>query len=477
MLVRYSLYTLFMLCAVLGAASLSAPQWVAHLPGPVGRTAAVPPALALVGALVGLLAIYSLDRSSRSIMSDLSDVAGSAGGSSVRPQRGLLGELSTTVETTLAHARHGAEAAQQRARELEIQLKVVSAEREHAESIISSISDAVIVTDAWDELVLANESAARSFDFGLAESQRRPIDQVLRDAKLVALIREMRQSQSVGGRRIVEHRCGRAGREGERVYKLTLACLRQSSGSNGGVVAVLHDMTHEAEVAKIKNDFVSHVSHELRTPLASIRAYIEMLIDGEAEEPKQQREFFEIIQTEANRLGRLIDNILNISRIESGLVKINKQPVSLTVVTNEVLEIIRPQAAFKSISIITQVAPAIDQTHADKDMIHQAVLNLLSNAVKYTPEGGSVTVSTRVDDAARKISVVIKDTGVGIPAKDLPFVFDKFYRVDANSGMAKGTGLGLALVKHIVETTHRGRVYVQSTVGQGSAFCIELDLE
>ena len=226
----------------------------------------------------------------------------------------------------------------------------------------------------------------------------------------------------------------------------------------------------------MKNDFVSNVSHELRTPLASIKAYIEMLIDGEADDEKTKREFYEVIQNESNRLSRLIDNILNISRIESGLVKINKQPQSLTVILKEAIEVIAPQAKGKQITLLEQLTPVFYQTIADRDMLYQAVLNLLSNAVKYTPEAGTITIQTEVDESKKLVSARISDTGVGIPPKDLPFVFDKFYRVEANSRMAKGTGLGLSLVKHIVETVHHGRIFVESTQGKGSTFGFELDL-
>jgi len=373
-----------------------------------------------------------------------------------------------------------------KAKELEIQLKVATAERQHAEAIIYSISDAVLVTDPFDDLVLANEAAARSFEFDLSTSARLPVEQVLKDQKVIALIREMRQSNSASGRRIVEHTVKTASGS-EKTFKITLSCVGprrlnvgdladKTNQHPAGVVAVLHDMTKEKEVAEMKNDFVSNVSHELRTPLASIKAYIEMLIDGEADDEKTKREFYEVIQGEANRLSRLIDNILNISRIESGLVKVNKQPQSLAVIMKEALEVITPQAKTRQINLAENLAPLIYQTIADRDMLYQAVLNLLSNAVKYTPEGGTITVTTEVNEAQKKVMARISDTGVGIPPKDLPFVFDKFYRVEANNRMAKGTGLGLSLVKHIIETVHRGRIFVESTQGKGSTFGFELDL-
>ena len=359
-------------------------------------------------------------------------------------------------------------------KELDIQLKVAHAERQHAEAIIYSISDAVLVTDPFDELVLANESAARTFEFDLNRASHLPVEQVLRDPRMIALIREMRQSNSKTGRRIVEHKVSTAA--GERIFKITLSSVADAGEAPAGVVAVLHDMTREKEVSEMKNDFVSMVSHELRTPLASIRAYVEMLIDGEADDQKTQREFYEVIQNEANRLGRLIDNILNISRIESGLVRVNKLPQSLAVILKDAIEVIAPQARHKSITVAEKLTPVLYQTLADRDMLYQAVLNLLSNAVKYTPEGGSVTVETLVDEAQRKVLTRITDTGVGIPPKDLPFVFDKFYRAEANNRMAPGTGLWLSLVRHIVETVHHGHMFVESHQGKGSCFGFELDL-
>lgn len=400
-----------------------------------------------------------------------------------------LARVCDAINEVMDAAEQSVTQAKLQAKELEIQLKVATAEQQHAEAIIYSISDGVLVTDPFDELVLANESAARTFDFDPVRASRSPVDQVLRDTKMIELIRDMRRSNSRSGRRIVEHQVRTP--QGDRVFKVTLSCVADLSDSGNpregtipdrlgehgaGVVAVLHDMTREKEVGDMKNDFVSNVSHELRTPLASIKAYVEMLIDGEATDDRTRHEFYEVIQNESNRLSRLIDNILNISRIESGLVKINKQPQSLAVILKEAIDVISPQARLKKIELSEKLTPIFYQTMADKDMLYQAVLNLLSNAVKYTPENGRITVDTAVDEAKKSVITRISDTGVGIPPKDLPFVFDKFYRAEANNHMAKGTGLGLSLVKHIVETVHQGRMFVESGVGKGSCFGFELGL-
>jgi two-component system phosphate regulon sensor histidine kinase PhoR len=415
---------------------------------------------------------------------------GARGGALLAPDHADLRPLAFAVNDLVEQARQAVERAMLQVKELEIQLKVATAERQHAQAIIYSISDAVLVTDPFDELVLANESAARTFDFDLDRVARTPIAKILSDPRMIEMIQEMRQSNSSrSGRRIVEHQVKTP--TGGRTFKVTLSCVtdQQGTGDDGnaaaaptgepqptGVVAVLHDMTKEKEVAEMKNDFVSSVSHELRTPLASIKAYIEMLIDGEATDDKTTQEFYEVIQNEANRLSRLIDNILNISRIESGLVKINKQPQSLTIIMKEALEVISPQSAQKNIHLKEELTPVFYQTLADKDMLYQAVLNLLSNAVKYTPEGGTITVQTVVDESKKIVITRISDTGVGIPPKDLPFVFDKFYRAEANNRMAKGTGLGLSLVKQIIEGVHKGRIFVESHVGKGSCFGFELRL-
>ena len=226
----------------------------------------------------------------------------------------------------------------------------------------------------------------------------------------------------------------------------------------------------------MKSDFVSNVSHELRTPLSSIKAYMEMLVDGEADDEQTRAEFYNIIQGEANRLSRLIDNILNISRIESGVVTIQREHICLPTLVREVVDVVQPQAQAKNIKLIEQPSPLYFQVYADRDMIYQAILNLVSNAVKYTREGGQVEVKLSMDEQQRQVSLAVSDTGVGIAADALPHLFDKFYRVADHKGMAKGTGLGLNLVKQIIETVHDGKLEVQSELGKGSTFTFSLPI-
>jgi len=394
-------------------------------------------------------------------------------------------------------------------RELLLQCRIAAAETRQTEEIIFSISDAVIVTNRFDELILANDAAEKLLDFELSSSLRKGIDRVLPDRTLVRLIRETRAHGRSFKRKVVEHSIDNNG--SPRTYHITLSCIvaptpgnespgdeslglrspglparHQSSRLAGGsrtqaraskvcgVVAVLQDVTREKEIAQMKTDFVSNVSHELKTPLASIKAYVEMLVDGEAADETTRDEFYQIISTETDRLHRLIENILNISRIESGVVKVAREPVNLTAVARQALDVAAPQAKAKSIELVDRLAPVYYQVEGDRDMIYQAILNLLSNAIKYTPEGGTVTVSVTVDERRGVAVCEVADTGMGIPREDLPHIFDKFFRVGANKRAAKGTGLGLTLVKHIVETLHDGKLSVASETGKGSSFSFAL---
>jgi two-component system phosphate regulon sensor histidine kinase PhoR len=246
-------------------------------------------------------------------------------------------------------------------------------------------------------------------------------------------------------------------------------------GAAAGLLAYIH-VRRQWQSAHIHDDLVSRVSHEMRTPLASIRAYAEMLIDGEVRDEKTARASYEIIQSEATRLSRLVENVLNMARIQARQDQIIRCPVSLSTLCIKTLDVIAPQANLKSIEIVTDLAPESYLILGDRDLLCQALLNLISNAVKYTPENGRINVQTVADVARGKIILRIYDTGVGIPPKDLPFVFDKFYRAEANNHMAPGTGLGLSLVKQIIQTVHHGRMLVESQIGKGSCFGFELNL-
>jgi two-component system phosphate regulon sensor histidine kinase PhoR len=354
-----------------------------------------------------------------------------------------------------------------------IELRVAQNQLQHAQAILRVMNDAVIVTDAFNELIAANEAAQRMLRFDLEHCRRQPIERAVQEPSLLKLIRDARES-SPGLSRRQEQMIREPG--GVRFYDITVAPVTDERQEVAGVVMIMRDITREKQIAEMKSDFVSGVSHELRTPLSSIRAYIEMLVDGEAGDEHSRREFYNIIQSETNRLSRLIDNILNISRIESGIVRMQREEVAVTAVLRDALEVMQPQARARHVSLTTNFNAGDARVSGDRDMLLQVVLNLVSNAVKYTPSGGRIVIDTSIDQARRAVVISVSDTGVGVPPEDLPHIWDKFYRVADHKKIAKGTGLGLNLVKHVVETVHQGHVSVKSEVGVGSTFSLSLPL-
>lgn len=442
-----------------------------------------------IGLMLGMLhwlLISRYDTEIRRVTAHIESMQNSSG-SNLNYQPGMgLESIIEAARHVIETQSNRTEAAIGKRRALEIELRVAEAERQRADAILNAISDAVVVTDAFNELSLANDSAEKMLGFDLDQFRRSPIDRVLNDVDLSNVIKDTREGASnvPGFRRHLEHRIRHNGLD--RVLDVTVAGIagcnddpdrnQSANGDNAGVVTVLRDITREKEIADMKSDFVSSVSHELRTPLSSIKAYMEMLVDGEANDDQTRSEFYNIIQGETNRLSRLIDNILNISRIESGVVRVQRERISLQRLIGEVVDVILPQARTKSIELVYEETNQCSFVFVDKDMIYQAVLNLLSNAVKYTQVGGSVRVSAEIHPIEHTVEVIVRDTGVGIPERDIKNLFEKFFRVDQHKKIAKGTGLGLNLVKQIVETVHGGSVSVRSEIGKGSAFAFTLPL-
>ena len=197
-----------------------------------------------------------------------------------------------------------------------------------------------------------------------------------------------------------------------------------------------------------------------------------MLADGDVHDEETRDEFLDVINGQADRLTRLIDNLLNLARIESGVVKVNKVSQSLNQLLEDALDVVRPAAERKSIRLLADLSPMYLDVLMDGDQMSQAAINLLSNAIKYTPDNGAVTLRSRaIDD---QVEFEVEDTGVGLSQEDSRRIFDKFYRVQKDADMAPGTGLGLPLAKSIVEDVHGGTLSLKSQLGKGSTFTITL---
>ncbi len=239
-----------------------------------------------------------------------------------------------------------------------------------------------------------------------------------------------------------------------------------------GLMCFFRDVTEEKRVERIKRDFVSNVSHELRTPLANIKGYTETLLNGALEDRERAKDFLRVIEKHTTRMTRLIDDLLILSSLETHEMPISPSPVDMVEVISSVVHGLKKQAEDKGIELSMDFEAPSLPVKADRERMEQVLINLIDNAIKYTPEGGKVRVRAYYRDS--HLQVDVEDTGIGIPAKEIPRIFERFYRVDkARSRELGGTGLGLAIVKHII-LSHGGRVWVESKVGKGSRFSFSI---
>ncbi|WP_449621160.1 two-component system histidine kinase PnpS [Robertmurraya sp. Marseille-Q9965] len=239
-----------------------------------------------------------------------------------------------------------------------------------------------------------------------------------------------------------------------------------------GILLVFHDITEIKKLEQVRKDFVANVSHELKTPITSIKGFTETLLDGAKENKETLENFLHIILEESNRIQSLILDLLELSKIEQQGYTLSIQSVNLVRLFDEMLPILTPKADDKNIKVLMEGSVEEIEIEGDAYRLKQIFINLISNAISYTLNGGEVSIS--IVENVKTVSVSIKDTGIGIEQEEIPRIFERFYRVDkARSRNSGGTGLGLAIVKHLVEA-HKGKITVESEVGKGTTFTIEL---
>lgn len=357
---------------------------------------------------------------------------------------------------------------------LELSQSLVQAAQRRAEAIVDSLGDAVFVTNSFGELLLANPEAERLLGFQLEKIRGKPIRQVVSAPALANLIDQVAQRGNGTQRHTEEISIASGGKP--LWFKVTVGGVVDSSTEYMGIVTVLRDITKEKAAQARSAEFVSAVSHEIKTPLASVKAYAEMLADGDADgDPETQQKFLNIIEVQTDRMARLLDSMLDMARIESGVVRVEKKFVSLNELIDCGAKLMEPAAVDKNLTIETRLSSLYLGVNVDSDMMSRVVMNLISNAIKYTDPGGRIVLRSLIIDD--QVAFEVEDTGRGIPADAMPKLFQKFYRVKENANVAPGTGLGLSLVKHIVEEVHGGRTEVASQVGKGSVFRVKLPLE
>lgn len=240
---------------------------------------------------------------------------------------------------------------------------------------------------------------------------------------------------------------------------------------------IMHDITRQTELERMKNEFISNVSHELRTPITSIKSYVDTLYNhGEKLDADIYREFLQIIDDEADRLISLVNDVLDLSRFEEGDREFELHALGLKEAAEAALRAVNLLAKNRQIDLVLVAAEPLPLVMMNEESIERVIINLLTNAIKYTPVGGKIEIKIEhYPDAGStgEVGVLVSDNGIGIPEESLPQIFDRFYRVERKVHTIKGTGLGLTIAKKIVEK-HNGHIEVHSVLGQGSTFSFYL---
>jgi two-component system phosphate regulon sensor histidine kinase PhoR len=328
-------------------------------------------------------------------------------------------------------------------------------ERNKLETILTNVEDAVIVVDPDGHLVLANQTARAAFKVQESNPVGKPIRDLFQHPDLLEIISDEKHSQPSHSEITLED---------GRVFNAQLTNI-----PDVGLAITMQDITHLKELDRIKSEFVSTVSHDLRSPLTAILGYVE-LIDRAGPVTEQQREFIRRVQFSVNNITSLINDLLDLGRIEAGF-DTRKEIVPLGAIISYAVEGLRNRLAEKEQDLVTEITPNLPTVLGNPIRLRQLMGNLLGNAIKYTPAKGKITVCAHAEEGQIIIQVI--DNGPGIPATDQPYIFDKFYRASNIPMDVPGTGLGLAIVKSIVEN-HQGRIWVESVIGQGTTFTVVL---
>ena len=356
-------------------------------------------------------------------------------------------------------------AAQEAARQRQEAQDQAIAERQ---TLFNGMAEGVILLDASGRVRLVNRSLEQLFNLGVDIRGLTLMDSV-RQPELAEMAAKAGRERSVQNCEI------ELGGKDSRLLEVSAAAVLDREGRPQGTILVFHDLTRLRQLENTRREFVANVSHELRTPLSLIKGYVETLQDGAKDDPALAARFLAIIERHTLRLASLIEDLLTISRLESGRITLNRTEIGLRAFAGRLLEELGAKADAKKVVFENHLSEAL-VARADADRLHQVLTNLLDNAVKYGRAAGRVRVSGREMDGGG-VEVCVSDDGPGIPAEARGRIFERFYRVDkARSRDSGGTGLGLAIVKHIVQT-HGGEVWVESEPGRGAAFYFTLPFQ
>jgi two-component system sensor histidine kinase VicK len=340
-------------------------------------------------------------------------------------------------------------------------MEEISDEKEKMEAILTNMADGVIALNSKGEVIHINPAARQmlSLDKDPTGENFEPALKELFKINLEEFLGEDCRAREV----LVK--------KGEAVLKSIIAPLKRESRVIG-LILVLQDITRQFSLENMRKEFVANVSHELRTPLTTIKSYAETLLDGAMDEPSIARQFMSVVYNEAERMTRLVNDLLELSRLDNKETRWDKKPISPSGILKDVISKMLVNIKKKNLALETDILQHSPDIFADRDKIEQVFQNILSNAIKYTPEGGKIFI--RLDSIEDRVRIIFGDTGIGIPKEDLPRLFERFYRVDkTRSRELGGTGLGLSIAKEIVEA-HDGIITIDSELGHGTQVTILL---
>jgi two-component system phosphate regulon sensor histidine kinase PhoR len=358
--------------------------------------------------------------------------------------------------------RHGRELAGQRSnRESELR-----EQSQRTSALFDRMVEGLIVVDAGGRIRLANRAASALFGFE-GPAVGKTILEATRHHEVAAVVGRLERELEV-----LDHELRIDSMVAPRFLQVNALALRDAAGANDGAILVFHDLTRLRQLEGVRQEFVANVSHELRTPLSLIKSASETLLDGAKDDPASLARFLQIIDKHANRLALLIDDLLLLSTLDSGGLRLNRQPLPVRSTVQDAIDDLQARARARDVTLKNAV-PGSLVAYADNDRMRQVISNLVDNAIKYGRSGGVTSVEgCQLPDG--RIEVTVVDDGPGIPKDAQERIFERFYRVDkARSREQGGTGLGLAIVKHVVQA-HGGEVRLESEPGVGARFIIDL---
>jgi two-component system phosphate regulon sensor histidine kinase PhoR len=356
--------------------------------------------------------------------------------------------------------------------QLKNKIEEITKEKDYLQTLLKGMAEGVLVVNDRGHIIMINSTLRKFFSLSTEIVDKTTLEFV-RNAELEGAIQEAIRDGKNSSFELIHPSSSNKTFEVNVVGIPSPSEERHKEGNAmSGAIAVFHDISRLKELEKIRQDFVANVSHELRTPLTTIKGYTETLLDGALKE-EVAPQFLQVIQKHTDRLAKIVEDLLTLSKIESKEFQLKKEKLYLSELIDDVLDFVKEGAKKKKIAIdVVHISSSLI-IEGDRNIIEQILINLLDNAIKYGREGGKITISANQKDQ-NEIEVSVRDNGIGIPQEDLPRIFERFYRVDkGRSQELGGTGLGLSIVKHLV-SAHSGKVWAESQLGEGSTFYFTL---